>query len=338
MTDDLASWARRRAPELLERAEAEAVAALRDALVDAALARRGTEAPAPPQARRAAPEPRATVNPARVEEPAGDGLWAYCVTHAGEPAAAGVAGLDGSVVEQVRARGLAALVSRVPLAEFGAGPLRENLNDLDWLERVARAHEAVLDRALADSTIVPLRLCTIYESEDSVREMLEREHDSLARALDTLAGRQEWGVKLLAQEERLAEEARSRSAEAAALEDELGARTGGGAYMLRRRLERQVREAVDALGAQLAEQVHAQLQDWATDAVVLPAQNPELSGHEGRMLLNGAYLVEVERVDGLRALVAELEERHRGLGARIQLTGPWPPYNFIPGGGTAALA
>ena len=338
MTDDLASWARRRAPELLARAEAEAVAALRDALVDAALAGRGTEAPAPPQPRRAAPEPRATVNPARVEAPAGDGLWAYCVTHEGELAAAGVAGLDGGVVEQVKARGLAALVSSVPLAEFGAGPLRENLNDLDWLERVARAHEAVLDRALADSTIVPLRLCTIYESEDSVREMLEREHDSLARALDTLAGRQEWGVKLLAQEERLAEEARSRSAEAAALEDELGARTGGGAYMLRRRLERHVRETVDALGAELAEQVHAQLNDWATDAVVLPAQNPELSGHEGRMLLNGAYLVETERVDGLHALVAELEERHRSLGARIQLTGPWPPYNFIPGGGTAALA
>jgi hypothetical protein len=336
VTDDLASWARSRAPELLARAEAEAVAALRDALVDAALARRGTEAP--PPTRRTAPEPRATANPARVEGPAGDGLWAYCVTHAGETAAAAVAGVDGGVVEQVKARGLAALVSRVPLAEFGAGPLRENLNDLDWLERVARAHEAVLDRALADSTIVPLRLCTIYESEDSVREMLEREHDSLALALDTLAGRQEWGVKLLAQEERLAAEARSRSAEAAALEDEVGARTGGGAYMLRRRLERHVREAVDALGAELAEEVHAQLQDWATDAVVLPAQNPELSGHEGRMLLNGAYLVEAERVDGLHALIAELEERHRGLGVRLQLTGPWPPYNFIPGGGTAALA
>jgi hypothetical protein len=72
--------------------------------------------------------------------------------------------------------------------------------------------------------------------------------------------------------------------------------------------------------------------------VLLPAQNPELSGHEGKMLLNGAYLVEVERVAGLRALVAELEERHGALGARLELTGPWPPYNFIPGGGTAALA
>jgi hypothetical protein len=233
---------------------------------------------------------------------------------------------------------LAAIVSRVPLADFAAAPLRENLNDLPWLERVARAHEAVLDAALGHSTIVPLRLCTIYESEQSVREMLEREHDSLAQALDALAGRQEWGVKLIVDSDSLAEAARSRSAEASALEDELGARTGGGAYMLRRRLERQVRDLVDSLGAELAEQVHTQLRDRTSDAVVLPPQNAELSGHEGRMLLNGAYLVDAERVDGLRELISELEERHRALGARIELTGPWPPYNFLPGGGTPALA
>jgi len=338
VADDLASWARRRAPELLARAEAEAVAALRDALVEAALAQRGTEMPARRPVRRATPEPPERADAARAEAPAGDGLWAYCVLRTGEPGVDGLAGIDGGVVERVEARGLAALVSRVPLADFGAGPLRDNLNDLDWLERVARAHEAVLERVLAETTIVPLRLCTIYESEDGVREMLEREHDSLARALDTLAGRQEWGVKVLADEERLTEEARSRSAEAAALEEELDARTGGGAYMLRRRLERHVRDAADALASELAEQVHAQLQDWASDAVALAPQNPELSGHEGRMLMNGAYLVETERVDGLRALVSDLEERHRSLGVRIELTGPWPPYNFLSGGGTAALA
>ena len=337
MADDLASWARRRAPELLARAEAEAVAALRDALVEAALAQRGPEVPRRRPVGRATPEPPERGDAARPEAPAGDGLWAYCVLRTGEPGVDGLAGIDGGVVERVEERGLAALVSRVPLADFGAGPLRDNLNDLEWLERVARAHEAVLERVLAETTIVPLRLCTIYESEDGVREMLEREHDSLARALDTLAGRQEWGVKVLADEERLTEEARSRSTDAAALEDELDARTGGGAYMLRRRLERHVRDAADALASELAEQVHAQLQDWASDAVALAPQNPELSGHEGRMLMNGAYLVETERVDGLRALVSDLEERHRPLGVRIELTGPWPPYNFLPGGRTAAL-
>jgi hypothetical protein len=321
-----------RAPELLARAEAEAVAALRDALIDAALAQRSGSVSTRPPRRAAQGAPPAG------GAPSGDALWAYCVLRAGQPLPTDVGGVAAGPLERVEAGDLAALVSRVPLDEFGAAPLRENLNELAWLERVARAHEAVLDGALGQSTIVPLRLCTIYESEQSVREMLEREHKSLSQVLDALAGRQEWGVKLIADEHRLAAEARSRSAEASALEDELGARTGGGAYMLRRRLERHLREAVDSLAAELAEQVHAQLQDWTSDAVVLPPQNPELSGHEGRMLLNGAYLVESERVDGMRKLVAELEERHAALGARIELTGPWPPYNFVSGGGTAALA
>jgi hypothetical protein len=47
------------------------------------------------------------------------------------------------------------------------------------------------------------------------------------------------------------------------------------------------------------------------------------------MLLNGAYLVEVERTEGLRRLLSELEDRHHDLGARLELTGPWPPYNFV---------
>ena len=118
MADDLASWARRRAPELLARAEAEAVAALRDAL-STPRSRGGECDPTPPGARRGAAAAR------RGEAPAGDGLWAYCVSQAGEPVADGARrDRRRRVVEQVEARGLAALVSRVPLAEFGAGPLR----------------------------------------------------------------------------------------------------------------------------------------------------------------------------------------------------------------------
>ena len=108
--------------------------------------------------------------------------------------------------------------------------------------------------------------------------------------------------------------------------------------MLRRRLERQLREAADSLGADIAAQVHARLHDWAIDATTRPPQNRELSGHQGEMLLNAAYLVERDRVEELRALVAELETRHRELGVSIELTGPWPPYNFVAPGDAAALA
>lgn len=323
MADDLARWAVQRAPDLLARAEAQAVATLRDALLRAALGE--PAAAAEPAPARTAPEP-------------GELLWSYCVLRAREPAPHDLHGVASGAVERVEAGDLVALVGRVPASEFAAEPLRRNLNDLPWLERVARAHEAVLEQALWLATIVPLPICTLYEGEDGVRRMLEREQETLAHALELLAGRQEWGVQLLVDPHKLADEARAGSQRTTDLEDELATRSEGGAYMLRRRLERHVREAADALAAGVAGQVHARFQDWAVDAVKLSAQNRDLSGQEGEMLLNGAYLVETDRVEGLRALAGELQERHQGIGARIELTGPWPPYNFVPRAGTAAIA
>ena len=61
-------------------------------------------------------------------------------------------------IERVAAGRLAAFVSRVSTSEFGADAQLRNLNDLAWLERVARAHEAVLENALSQTSLVPLRV------------------------------------------------------------------------------------------------------------------------------------------------------------------------------------
>ena len=36
--------------------------------------------------------------------------------------------------------------------------------------------------------------------------------------------------------------------------------------------------------------------------------------------------------------VAELEEQHGPFGVTFELTGPWPPYNFVPALSTALAA
>jgi hypothetical protein len=240
------------------------------------------------------------------------------------------AGVDPAhPVHLVRAGGLAAIVSRVPLDEFAAEPLRDNLNDLPWLERVARAHEGVLERALATATCVPLRLCTIYESEETLRATLDRERASFTDALAQLDGREEWSVKLLVDPDALHAAARELTGE---VEEDGPGQTEGGAYMLRRRNDRRLRERAGELANQAAEEVHARLAGAAVDALTRPAQNRELSGHEGEMVLNGAYLVAADRVEELHALVEALQEEHAALGVRLELGGPFPPYNFVPGG------
>ena len=166
-------------------------------------------------------------------------IWAYGIVPAEAAPSAGATGVAGGAVEALTAGTLSVLVSEVPREEFDAEPLRANLNDLEWLERVARDHEAVLDELVAQTTVVPLRLCTIFADRDGARHMLEREREPLVEALGRLEGRQEWGVKLLVDGDRLAA--------AAAPASEPASGEGGAAYLARRRTERQTREAARSL-------------------------------------------------------------------------------------------
>jgi hypothetical protein len=227
----------------------------------------------------------------------------------------------GSEVVQIEAAGLHALASRVPLAEFGEEALRRNLNDLAWLEATARAHQDVLDATAGASTIVPLRLCTIYANEERVRELLVAERERFAEALHLLRGKSEWGVKAYAQ---------PVAAEAAPDREPVG----GGAYFDRKRREREAREQAIRAVDESVHEVHAALAEWATDAVVNRPQNRDLAGYEGEMVLNAAYLIDDDRVSEFEAMVDAFDERHREAGLRFELTGPWPPYNFVPGGGS----
>jgi hypothetical protein len=250
----------------------------------------------------------------------GVGIYVYCVMPGdAQPSLDGVAGMDARhPVEVVRHAGLAAVTTRVPLEEFGAEPLKRNLNDLDWLARVARAHQAVLDRVFASTPIVPFRLCTIYGDEAHVHQMLEREHAVLTDTLARLRDRSEWGVKLMVDAARRAER-----------DPEPRAPATGREFFERRSRERRERAAGQGFTLRAAEEVHERLRRQATAATLLQPQSRALHGREGEMIFNGAYLVERSGVERFRAVAEELRADQEQHGLALEVTGPWPPYNFV---------
>jgi hypothetical protein len=279
------------------------------------------------------PEP-ATRSPASSSgETDGHGLWVYCVVRADRELPHGLDDVVlGGPPRLLAAGGLAALASHVPLAEFGEAPLRQNLNDLAWLERTVRAHEAVLDSMIAGGAVVPMRVCTIYRDDAQVGDMLESRGALFQDALRRLAGKAEWGVKIVADRGRLEQHARSQSETARSLGDDITRKPEGGAYLARKKLAALVRDEADGILNEIVRETHARLEEWAAGSVVLPAQNRELSGYEGEMVFNGAYLVEDERVHAFSSLLDELGSQYAPLGLTFDLTGPWPAYNFANAG------
>jgi hypothetical protein len=314
------------APELFVEARAAALARARrlleDALVEELL--RATRAPAG----------TATAGPRSGErsEPAaptstGQAWWAYCVCTATDAAALapGLEGIEPATSVEVISEGeLAALVSAVPLAEYDDQRLREHLEDLEWVERTARGHERVLEQVLRSAALVPLRLCTLYRDVDGVRDLLRESSTALTEALAKVDGHTEWGVKVFA-DPRVA----GVEDEAEAGGTPTGALGSGAAYLAKRREDRVLAERAAEVRARCVETVHRRVCELASDATTNPPQRPELHGRELAMLLNGAYLVQRGRERELAGLVGELQREWEPRSFVIELTGPWPAYNFV---------
>jgi len=245
------------------------------------------------------------------------GAWLHGVVHRVDPAVlAGVTGMDGSRLSVIRAAGLAAVVSAVPLAQYGQEPLRRNLEDLSWLERAARSHHIVVDTLFHAGPVVPARLATVYFDEARVAGLLTKRRAEFVAGLDRVTGRAELGVK--------AYPVAAPDAVPPGAPDPV---SPGLAYLRKRRAQLTT-QAEGLQRAMLdATAVHTALAGCAVAVRRHAPQDRRLSGADTAMVLNGAYLVDRGRLAEFTELVATLPKRHPAV--RLELTGPWPPYSFI---------
>lgn len=298
------------APRLVEAARAEAEAEVKELIrsaFKAVLLRRAVETMEAPRQDQSVPPPSKATSGATAR-------YVYAITD-GAPAVDRLGGVTDSAPRILSHDRLSAVVSDVSLGQFGAAALDEHLKNMGWVEQKVRAHDNVIKSVAAEATVIPCRFCTILADDDEVRRLLNRHGERLSSLLDSLRGRREWGVKAVA---------RAIPDDGAAADDD----DAGRAYLTRRarkdRLRGEQARAADAA----AEVCHEQLAAEAEQAVRLPARNASERPPGERLALNAAYLVPDASADGFHATAAALARQVQPMGLNIEVTGPWPPYNF----------
>ncbi|RPK81775.1 GvpL/GvpF family gas vesicle protein [Streptomyces sp. ADI98-10] len=252
----------------------------------------------------------------------GEMTYVYAVGHEG-PALDGLAarlpGVDGRPLRPVGGGGLCALVSAVPADTFSERGLTAQMEDLDRLEAVARAHHAVVDAAFAETSVLPMRLATVYLDDARVADMLVRQCSEFRELLGRLEGHVELGMKVYAD---------PRAAAASAPATPASAGAGAGRAYLRQR-QAQQRDSQDAYrsASDLAARA-ARLADGvaASRAVHRPQQGRLAASRPGVNVANEAYLVPREHTEQLRRELSALAEDVPGV--FVEVTGPWAPYSF----------
>lgn len=67
--------------------------------------------------------------------------------------------------------------------------------------------------------------------------------------------------------------------------------------------------------------------DFLNSLLAVSSDNKKLKLFSDRLVLNSAFLVEKNRMDGFSDEVGRLTEKYNNL--RVQYSGPWPTYNFV---------
>jgi hypothetical protein len=249
------------------------------------------------------------------------GLYVYGVVPGGalrQPPA--LPGIDDSHAVECMAQGdLCALISRVSLDQFAEEPLREHLADMSWVERTARRHQQVLDSVLGECTPLPMRLCTLYSDEQGLRQMLDQRQHDLSAALAELSGKLEWGVQVFTDSPPGPDtDAAAQSA------------ASGTAYLQQKLAARRAGEQASANLDAICDEVHAELGSVALASRVGTPQRAEAGARPLPMIMNAFYLVAEEQRDDFCGRFAELRDELAQQHLQLRLTGPWPPYNFMP--------
>ena len=211
-----------------------------------------------------------------------------------------------------------AAVADAPLRVYGEDALGKKLSDLEWVSRAAIAHETVLESFIDAAAVVPMKLFTLFTSDDRALAHLRAERRRIETTVKRVANHQEWGVRVVLDRPPAAKKPSARSRAAA---------PSGLSYLKEKKAQRDV---TTELAARAGQTIDALFDRLTSRASVAKRRSPtELSAGSGRLLLDAAFLVPRAEGASFGSAVAREARALARAGYAVTMNGPWPPYSFV---------
>jgi len=254
--------------------------------------------------------------------------YLYCLARSGALAAIDGPGLDAEhPLDLIRFKDIVAVVSTVRADDFVGAPAEARMSDLAWVGPRACRHEAVIERAMRVSPVVPARFAALFSSREILAAWLDAHHDAISSALDRFADHEEWAVKGTLDR---------RKAEARFLDAALARQGGalssspGRRYFEERRIQAGIGQELDAWLKEVSAGIARALLDHAVELREREVVSGGAPDEAGARILNWAFLVPRGSVGDFGAQVQRINAEHALYGLALDLSGPWPPYSFCP--------
>jgi len=223
---------------------------------------------------------------------------------------------------------LCSVTAEVRREEF-AGPEAElHMQQLSWVGPRALRHEAVIEEVMAHSPVLPARFGTLFSSAQVLAEFVDRHRQTITQFLDRVAGHGEWSVKGVF--DRRQAEAALISAKLAAQQEQLSTLSPGTRHFAEQRLRRDIERELSGWLERTCRTIAADLASYASEFRECAAGPATHSENGTAEVLNWAFLLPNSAIAPFQERVERANLGHQPQGLRLELSGPWPPYRFVP--------
>ena len=232
-------------------------------------------------------------------------IYAYCLLRlSGEETWPILRGIGEHPVFPFRSGKYTMLSSRLP-RKFSFTP------------RSIAEHGQVIARAFETHTVLPMRFGTFFNSEKQIEELVRENQRELLETFCRLRGKSEMRLKLCFPSVSSDDELSPRKAPQKARSWNNSSPNNGG--------NNGGMELTDSRSQELA----VQLATWLRDLFhPLADQVSCRQLHSSEVVVDCAHLIESQKVESYRKLCGFASERVKD--CAIRMSGPWPPYHFLP--------
>ncbi|WP_079526336.1 GvpL/GvpF family gas vesicle protein [Halobacillus hunanensis] len=224
---------------------------------------------------------------------------------------------------------ITAVVCDLDPNEYAEESIEQKINnDLEWLQKKAFHHHEALTLLYNNYTVIPLKFCTIYNSEESLQQSIKSNGDKVENSFQLLKGNEEWNLKIYCDEDQLKQQVSQNNTTIEEKRKEIKELPPGRQFFERKKIDHLIEKELDKEKDRLCDHIHEQLKTYAVQADVKKNWGKDVTGLKENMSWNSVYLLPVAKVEAFLAKVESEEKGLDGSGLRLEASGPWPAYHF----------
>jgi Gas vesicle synthesis protein GvpL/GvpF len=205
-----------------------------------------------------------------------------------------------------------AAVLGYPSGEFSVVVSEYERNGSPLGEKHVLEHARVVSVCFRSGTVLPFRFGTIFDSDEALRQAVRANRRTFGQSVARLKGKAEMHLKVMVRDVSLRE----------ALENIKLPDTVGGEYLAKLREKASRDRERQTKARALSVQVHKMFNPLEEE---VSCKRVDSSG----MLIDIAHLIESKSIEKYQNRYSSAAKQLKN--CEISVSGPWPPYHFLPG-------